>query len=146
MSTVAQMLRSKADQALYTVSPETSVFDAIRLLAEKNVGALPVIRDGKPVGILSERNYARQIALVGRSSKDTPVTEIMDADVLYVEPENTREECMALMTERHRRHLVVVDGGKLAGLISIGDVVKDTIAEQQFVIDQLERYIAGDKG
>ncbi len=146
MSTVAQMLRSKADQALYTVSPDTSVFDAIRLLAEKNIGALPVVRDGKPVGILSERNYARQIALVGRSSKDTPVTEIMDADVLYVEPENTREECMAMMTERHRRHLVVVDGGKLAGLISIGDVVKDTIAEQQFVIDQLERYIAGDKG
>lgn len=146
MSKVAQILRSKADQVMHTVSPDISVFEAISILAEKNIGALPVVKDGKVVGMISERNYARQIALAGLSSRDTPVSRIMDANVLYVNPQNTREECMALMTKKHIRHLVVVEDDTLAGVISIGDVVKDTIAEQQFVIEQLERYIAGDKG
>lgn len=143
MSTVSQILRSKAIQTMYTVSPDASVFEAISMLAEKNIGALPVVEDGKVVGIISERDYARRIALAGRSSKDTPVAEIMDADVLYVEPETTREQCMALMSERHIRHLIAVENGRLAGVISIGDVVKDTIAEQEFVIEQLEHYISG---
>ena len=143
MSTVSQILRSKAIQTMYTVPPDASVYEAISILAEKNIGALPVVEDGKVVGIISERDYARRIALAGRSSKDTPVSEIMDADVLYVEPETTREQCMALMSEKHIRHLVAVENGRLAGVISIGDVVKDTIAEQEFVIEQLEHYIAG---
>ena len=143
MSTVSQILRSKAIQTMYTVPPDASVYEAISILAEKNIGALPVVEDGKVVGIISERDYARRIALAGRSSKETPVADIMDADVLYVEPETTREQCMALMSEKHIRHLVAVENGRLAGVISIGDVVKDTIAEQEFVIEQLEHYIAG---
>ena len=146
MSTVAQILRLKADQTMHTISPDASVFDAISMLAEKNIGALPVVKDGKVVGMISERNYSRKVALAGRSSRDTPVADIMDTDVLYVGPENTREECMALMSEKRIRHLVVVNNGELAGVISIGDVVKDTIAEQEFVIQQLEQYIAGDRG
>ncbi len=146
MSTVAQILRLKADQTMHTISPDASVFDAISMLAEKNIGALPVVKDGKVVGMISERNYSRKVALAGRSSRDTPVADIMDTDVLYVGPENTREECMALMSEKRIRHLVVVNNGELAGVISIGDVVKDTIAEQEFVIQQLEHYIAGDRG
>ena len=146
MSTVAQILRLKADQTMHTISPDASVFDAISMLAEKNIGALPVVKDGKVVGMISERNYSRKVALAGRSSRDTSVADIMDTDVLYVGPENTREECMALMSEKRIRHLVVVNNGELAGVISIGDVVKDTIAEQEFVIQQLEHYIAGDRG
>ena len=146
MSTVAQILRLKADQTMHTISPDASVFDAISMLAEKNIGALPVVKDGKVVGMISERNYSRKVALAGRSSRDTPVADIMDTDVLYVGPENTREECMALRSEKRIRHLVVVNNGELAGVISIGDVVKDTLAEQEFVIQQLEHYIAGDRG
>jgi CBS domain-containing protein len=146
MSKVAQILASKAAQAVYTVAPNTSVYDALKLMAEKNVGALPVMEAGKVVGLITERLYARQIALVGRSSKDTPVAAIMDKVVCYIDANTTREECMALMTEKRRRHLIVVGGDKLTGLISIGDVVKDIITEQRFIIDQLEHYIAGDRG
>lgn len=143
MSTVSQILRAKAIQTMYTISPGASVFDAITMLAEKNISALPVVEVGKIVGIISERDYPRRIALAGRSSRDTPVTEIMDADVLYVEPETMREQCTALMSEKHIRHLVAIETGRFAGVISIGDVVKDTIAEQEFVIEQLEHYISG---
>ena len=145
MSKVARILGAKADQSVYTIPPDASVYDALKVMAEENVGALPVVEADKVVGIITERLYARQVALVGRSSKDTPVATIMDRDVCYVEADTTREECMALMTERRRRHLVVVEGDKLAGLISIGDVVKDILSEQRFIIDQLEHYIAGDR-
>jgi CBS domain-containing protein len=146
MANVSQILRSKADQTVHTIAPTASVFAAISLMAEKNIGALPVVNAGKTVGIISERNYARQIALAGRSSKDTPVAEIMNAQVWFVRPDHSREQCMALMTEKRIRHLVVVDEGKLIGLVSIGDLVKDTISEQRFIIEQLEHYIAGDRG
>jgi CBS domain-containing protein len=146
MSNVAQILHAKADHAVHTVSPGASVFEALAIMAEKNIGALPVVELGKVVGIIGERNYARRIAVVGRSSRDTPVAEIMETRVWYVEPHNSREQCMALMTEKRARHLVVIEDGRLTGLISIGDVVKDTITEQQFIIEQLEHYIAGVRG
>lgn len=146
MSNVVQILRAKADQAVHTVSPGASVLEALAIMAEKNIGALPVVELGKVVGIISERNYARQVAVVGRSSRDTTVAEIMETRVWYVEPHNTREQCMALMTEQRVRHLAVIEDGRLTGLISIGDVVKDTITEQQFIIEQLEHYIAGVRG
>lgn len=146
MSNVAQILRAKLNQAVYTVAPDASVFEALTIMAEKNIGALPVVSLGQLVGIVSERNYARKVALAGRASRDTPVADIMDERVWRVTPHDSRERCMALMTEKRVRHLAVIDDGRLAGLISIGDVVKDTIAEQQFTIDQLERYIAGVRG
>ncbi len=146
MPSVAQILRSKADQAVHTVLPSASVFEALTIMAEKNIGALPVVKVDKIVGIISERNYARKVVLADRSSRDTAVAEIMDTQVWYVEPGNTRDECMALMTEKHVRHLAVIEGGKLTGLISIGDLVKDTISEQRFIIEQLEHYIAGVRG
>lgn len=145
MSNVAQIIGSKAEQAVHTVSPDNSVFEALAIMAEKNVGALPVVEVGKVVGIITERNYARKIAIAGRSSKETPVAEIMDTQVWHVRPDNSREECMALMTGKHVRHLPVIEAGKLTGLISIGDVVKDTISEQRFIIQQLEQYISGSR-
>jgi len=112
-------------------------------MAEKNVGALLVIDEGKLVGILSERDYARKIALKGKSSKDTLVKEIMTEKVVYIRPDESIEECMALMTEKHFRHLPVIDNGTLIGVISIGDVVRTVISEQKFIIAQLENYISG---
>lgn len=146
MSKVAQILSAKAVQEVHTVAPGATVFEAMQLMADKNIGALPVVEGGRVVGLLSERNYARKVALAGRSSRDTRVEEIMDRQVWSVAPGQSREECMALMTARHVRHLVVMEGESLAGLISIGDVVKDTLGEQRFLIDQLEHYIAGVRG
>lgn len=146
MSKVAQILSAKAVQEVHTVAPGATVFEAMQLMADKNIGALPVMEGGRVVGLLSERNYARKVALAGRSSGDTRVEEIMDRQVWSVAPGQSREECMALMTAKHARHLVVMEGGSLAGLISIGDVVKDTLGEQRFLIDQLEHYIAGVRG
>lgn len=146
MASVTQILRSKADPVVHTVAPTVTVFDALQLMAEYNIGALPVVRGSELVGIVTERHYARRIALVGRSSKDTLVTDIMDARVWCVSPETSREECMALMSEKRVRHLAVMEAGLLVGLVSIGDLVKDTIAEQRFFITQLEHYIAGDRG
>jgi CBS domain-containing protein len=143
MTTVAQILQSKADKTVYTISPAASVFDAVKLMAEKNIGALPVMEGGKIVGVITERDYARKIVLMARSSKETPVREIMTSQVMYVRTHQTSEECMALMTENRVRHLPVMDQGKLIGLVSIGDLVKDVIAEQKFIIEQLEHYIAG---
>ena len=146
MKSAAQILKSKPEQTVHTVTPSTSVFDAVKLMAEKNIGALLVMEDVKIVGIITERDYARKIVLIGRSSKETPVRDIMTSPVMSVRPSQTNEECMALMTENRVRHLPVMDNGKLLGLISIGDLVKDIISEQQFIIQQLEHYIAGDRG
>lgn len=143
MATVAQILESKPDRTVHTIAPTATVFEAVKRMAEENVGALVVAEDGKVVGVVTERDYARKVALLARASKDTPVRDVMTADVMYVPPERTSEECMALMTENRFRHLPVLDKGRLVGLVSIGDLVKDVISEQKFIIEQLEHYIAG---
>ena len=145
MKTAAQILSSKPDRTIHTITPAASVYDALKLMADKNVGALLVIEGDKIAGIITERDYARKMILMGRASKDTPVRDIMASEVLYVRPDQTSEECMALMTENRIRHLPLIDGGKLVGLISIGDLVKDIISEQRFTIDQLEHYIIGER-
>lgn len=146
MTTVAQILNSKPDKTIYTTSPAASVFDAVKLMAEKNIGALVVTEGETAVGLITERDYARKIVLMARSSRETPIRDIMTSPVMYVRPGQTSEECMVLMTEKRVRHLPVMDKGKLIGLISIGDLVKDVISEQKFIIEQLERYIAGERG
>jgi len=143
MQTAAQILKSKPSQTVHTIEPAATVFDAVKLMADKNVGALLVVEHGKVVGIVSERDYARKVVLMARSSKDTPLRDIMSSPVMYVHPEQTSDECMALMTENRLRHLPVMDGDALVGLVSIGDLVKATISEQQFIIAQLEHYISG---
>ena len=143
MTSVAQVLKSKPDQVVYTIEASDSVYNAIRLMAEKRIGAL-LVTDGPAIaGIITERDYARKIVLMDRSSKTTAVRDIMTPHVRFVEPQQTTYDCMALMTERRMRHLPVMDGGKLVGMVSIGDLVKEIIAEQQFTISQLEHYITG---
>lgn len=145
MKNVEQILKAKSEhQTAYTIGPDESVLDALKLLAEKNIGALPVVEGGQVVGIFSERDYARKLVLKGRSSAVTPVREIMSSPVVTVEPKQNLEYCMSLMTNRHLRHLPVVNNGELLGLLSIGDLVKETIAEQAGLIAQLEQYIRGD--
>ena len=146
MKTAANLLKSKAHRSVHTITPEASVFDAIKLMADKNIGALLVMEAEEVAGIITERDYARKIVLMSRSSKQTPVREIMTSAVLYVRPDQTSEECMVLMTENRLRHLPVIDDGRLLGIISIGDLVKDIIAEQRFTIQQLEHYISGERG
>ena len=146
MKTAADVLKSKAHQAVHTITPGALVFDALKLMADKNIGALLVMEGMRVVGIISERDYARKITLMSRSSRDTLVRDIMTADVMYVRPEHTTEECMVLMTENRLRHLPVMEGSKLLGLVSIGDLVKDIISEQKFTIQQLECYITGERG
>ena len=143
MKTAADVLKAKAHQAVLTIAPTASVFDALRLMAEKNIGALLVLEGEAVAGIISERDYARKIILMARSSRETPVSEIMTTAVMYVRPTQTTEECMVLMTENRLRHLPVMDGGKLLGLISIGDLVKSIISDQKFMIEQLEHYNSG---
>jgi CBS domain-containing protein len=142
MKTVAQLLQGKGSEVL-SVVPELPVFEALRVMAERNVGALLVVEGGRLIGILSERDYARKVILKGKSSRDTPVREIMSSHVLYVRPAQTIEDCMALMTDKRVRHLPVLDEDRLVGVISIGDVVKAIIAEQEFMIEQLQNYITG---
>lgn len=146
MKTIGQILKSKPDQAVYTIAPAALVFDAVALMAEKNIGALLVVEDAQIIGMMTERDYARRMILSGRSSRHTPVRDIMSSPVQYVGPGHTNEECMALMTEKRLRHLPVLDDGRLIGLVSIGDLVKDIISEQSFIIQQLEHYIAGVRG
>jgi len=146
MKTAANLLKSKAHQSVHTISPEASVFDAIKLMADKNIGALLVMEAEKVAGIVTERDYARKVVLMSRSSTHTAVREIMTSAVMYVRPDQTSEECMVLMTENRLRHLPVIDGGRLLGIISIGDLVKDIIADQKFTIQQLEDYITGQRG
>ena len=145
MKTVLQILKAKANQQVLSVPPDATVFDAISLMSEKNVGALLVMQGAgqKVLGIVTERDYARKVILAGRSSKEAKVREIMSSPVRCVPPDTKNEECMALMTEHRLRHLPVQDGDELLGVVSIGDLVADIISEQQFLIEQLEHYIAG---
>lgn len=143
MKTVSDLLKNKPPE-VWTINPDATAFAALQLMAEKEIGALVVVdKKGKPVGMFSERDYARKVILKGRSSKTTLVKDLMSRPVLFVRPNRTIEECMALMTEKRVRHLPVMEKGKLVGIISIGDVVKAIIADQQFTIRQLENYIAG---
>jgi CBS domain-containing protein/formate hydrogenlyase subunit 6/NADH:ubiquinone oxidoreductase subunit I len=142
MPTVTEILQGKGAD-VWSVTPETTVFEALKLMAEKKIGAVPVMSGGVVTGILSERDYARKVALKGKSSPDIPVGEIMSAPVYCVHPSSTPEECMVLMTEKHVRHLPVVDGKRLVGIVSIGDVVKYLIAHQQTTIEKLQNYILG---
>ena len=140
MATVRDMLRSKGYD-VWSVAPDTTVYNALKLMAEKNIGAVLVMEADTVMGILSERDYARKIILQGKTSTDTPTREIMTERVMCVHPEETAEQCMALMTEKKVRHLPVLEDNRLIGIISIGDLVKAIIAEQQFIIQQLEHYI-----
>ena len=140
MTTVQRLLQHKG-HTVWSIPPDASVFEAVQLMADKRVGALMVVDRNELVGVISERDYAREIVLKDRVSRDTPVSAIMTQRVLYVRPQQTLEECMALMTEKHLRHLPVLDNGRLVGVVSMRDVVKDLIAEKEFLIEQMENYI-----
>ncbi|MCP2091061.1 UNVERIFIED_ORG: CBS domain-containing protein [Paraburkholderia sediminicola] len=146
MTSVAQLLKTKPNNTtVFTVGADDSVYDAIKLMAEKGIGAL-VVTDGDSIaGIVTERDYARKVVLMDRSSKATPVRDIMSKAVRFVRPDQTTDDCMALMTERRMRHLPVIENERLVGMVSIGDLVKNIIAEQQFTIQQLEFYIHGER-
>ena len=144
MTIVSDILKSKSSNAIHSIAPGDSVLDALKLMAEKGIGALLVMEGKNIVGIVTERDYARKIALLGRTSAATLVRDVMTRDVLYVRPGQSSEECMAIMTSNRLRHLPVVDDvGQLQGLISIGDLVKDIISAQKFIIEQLQHYISG---
>ena len=141
MLTVRELLAKKGSE-VWSVSPGATVYDALQLMAARNVGAVLVLDDGDLAGILSERDYARQVILKGKASRDTPVRDIMTTSVVSVSPDRTIDDCMALMTERRIRHLPVLQSDVLLGVLSIGDVVKAVISEKEFHIEQLESYIA----
>jgi CBS domain-containing protein len=140
MKTVKQLLSAKGGQ-VYAVPPDAKIVDALKLMAERNIGALVVLEGDRLAGIFSERDYARKLVLQGKSSADVPIRDIMTSDVITIEPSRTVEECMALVTSKRIRHLPVVENDRLIGLISIGDLVKEVIAEQEQTIRQLESYI-----
>ena len=142
MQTVRQLLGNKSPE-VHAIAPDAPVVEAVRLMAQKSIGALLVMAGGRLVGILSERDYARKIVLKDRSSATTPVREIMTAELVTVTPAVSVEECLELVTDRRIRHLPVLDGDTVVGVISIGDLVKDIISEQKFIIEQLENYITG---
>jgi CBS domain-containing protein len=137
---VSGLLAGKKISTVWSIGPNATVIDAIRFMDEKNVGALPVVDNGKLVGIVSERDYTRKVILKGRSSKDTPVSDIMTKEVLTVKPSNSVTECMQIITNRRVRHLPVLDGSNLVGILSIGDVVNWLISAQKAMIENLERY------
>lgn len=143
MASVAQFLRSKASQTVWSTQASASVYDAIAIMAHRRVGALIVVHEGRVAGIVTERDYARKIVLMHRSSRNTPVRDIMSTAVRYVTPEQTTEECMALMTQYRIRYLPVITAGQVMGMVSIGDLIKNLIAEQEDTIRQLEHYIHG---
>ncbi len=143
MDILVESILRKKGQEVYSVAPDCTVYDALAVLDEKNVGALLVFESGKMVGIVSERDYARKVALKGRSAKDTAVREIMTEKVITVDAKEDIQNCMDLMTRNHIRHLPVVKDGVVAGMISIGDIVKAIISEQEVTIQHLERYIMG---
>jgi CBS domain-containing protein len=139
---IKDLLRYKAGD-VWTISPTATVYEALELMAEKNVGALPVVDEGRLAGIFSERDYARKCILLGRHSKDTPVADLMSSPVETIDSSFTVEQCLALMTERHFRHLPVVEEGQLTGIVTIGDIGKWVISEQRTTIHDLEGYITG---
>ena len=143
MKPVANILRSKPDQVIHTIEPSATMREALEKMAYHDIGALVVVDDAKIVGIVTERDYARKGALMGRDSRETPVRELMTSPVMYVSPQESNENCMALMTEHRLRHLPVLDDGRLVGVLSMRDLVRDIISEQQFVIEQLQHYITG---
>ena len=142
MYTVRHLLQEKGNQ-IWSIAPTATVYDALQLMAGKNIGALLVLDRGNVMGIFTERDYARKVVLQGRSSKTTTVSELMTRDVLYVNPDDSIENCMAIMTDKRLRHLLVMENGKLVGIVSIGDVVKAIISDREFTIRELERYITG---
>lgn len=144
MYTVKQLLQMKKP-GIWSTSPDATVYDALKLMADQDVGALLVIENNRLVGIFSERDYARKVILHGKTSNETLVSEIMTDRVVYVKPSQTTEECMAIMTEKHIRHLPVLEGDQILGVTSIGDVVKALLSKQEFVIAQLEQYITGQR-
>ncbi|MBY4946406.1 CBS domain-containing protein [Cupriavidus respiraculi] len=143
MKTARQVLETKPTQAIYSIQPGATVYAALQIMAEKGIGALLVMEHGRIVGILSERDYARKVILMQRTSRETLVRDIMTSSVIYVRADQTTDDCMALMTQHRLRHLPVMDGDELIGMLSIGDLVKDIISGQRFIIEQLEQYIAG---
>ena len=142
MITVRQLLRGKGHDVWY-IAPDASVYDALKLMAIKEIGSLLVLEGEELVGIISERDYARKVVLKEKTTVDTPVKEIMTQEVISLRPEQTIQECMALMTDKRIRHLPVLENDRLVGIISIGDVVKAIISQQEFMIEQLEKYIEG---
>jgi CBS domain-containing protein len=150
MTRAADILHAKPEAIVHTIGPQATVYDAVRLMSDKGIGALLVTEGSgegaQLVGIVTERDYARKMVLMGRSSKETAVSEIMTRSVMFVRPDQTTDECMALMTTNRLRHLPVMDGARVLGMVSIGDLVKDIISQQQFIIAQLENYIAGAPG
>lgn len=141
MNRVIDLLKGKGHD-VWSIGPDASVYEAIELMAEKEVGALMVMEGKMLKGVISERDYARKVILKERSSKNTQVNEIMTTHIVYTHPEQNVEECMALMTEKHVRHLPIIDHGQLIGVISIGDLVKSIIEDQKFTIEQLEQYVS----
>ncbi len=140
MKTVREILNGKGTQ-VWSIAPNHTVFDALKLMGEKEVGALTVVVDDQLVGVISERDYARKVILKGKTSRETPVHEIMSTAVISTRLDRTVQECLRIMTDKHIRHLPVLEAGELVGIVSIGDLVKAIIAEQQFMIEQLESYI-----
>ncbi len=142
MTTVKKLLESK-DNNVWSISPEATVFEGLQVMADKNIGALLVTKEDKLVGIFSERDYARKVILKGKASKDTTIGELMTREVIYTTPEDSLDQCMALMAAKHIRHLPIISNDKLLGLLTLGDVVKNIMSSQEFKIHELERYISG---
>ena len=142
MTTIAQLLNTKGNQ-IWSVEPKATIFKALEIMSEKEIGALLVMEDGKLTGIFSERDYARKVILKGKSSKETLVGELMTKKVFYIDPKKTINDCMAIMTDKHVRHLPVIENDKVIGIVTIGDVVNQIISEQEFTIQHLENYITG---
>ena len=142
MITIEHLLKNKEKQ-IWSVEPKISIFEALKIMSDKEIGALLVIEDEKLVGIFSERDYARKVILKGKSSKNTQVGELMTKKVLYIDPEKTINDCMGIMTDKHVRHLPVIENDKVIGMVTIGDVISQIISEQEFTIKHLENYITG---
>jgi CBS domain-containing protein len=143
MKTARQLLQEKSRQAIFSVPPNSTVYQALQLMAEKDIGAVLVMEGEQLLGIFSERDYARKVVLQGKTSAGTPISDIMTKRVMFAKPTHTTDECMAIMSERRFRHLPVMDGDKVLGVLSITDLVREQIAEQQFMIEQLAHYIHG---
>ena len=142
MTTIAQLLNAKGNQ-IWSVEPKATIFEALEIMSEKEIGALLVMEDGKLMGIFSERDYARKVILKGKSSKETPVGELMTKKVFYMNPQKTINDCMAMMTAKRIRHVPVIEDNQVMGIVTIGDVVNQIISEQEVTINHLENYITG---